>query len=106
MLSTVFAVACLCWLAGTVRCQLRDPAPYCEDTNNISVSPEILKDHRVTFHLFAPKASEVVLMGSPGILEVIKQPMPLQKNDGGAGASRLGRWSPDSTPMDTQSTGG
>ena len=91
MRSTVFAGVCWCLLAGAVRCQLRTPAAYYEDTNNIPASPEILKDHRVTFRLFAPKASEVVLMGSPGILEVIKQPMPLQKDDRGSGASQLGR---------------
>ena len=54
----------------------RAPSPYYEDTNNIPVSPEVHPDRRVTFRLFAPKASEVVLMGSPGILEVIKTPRP------------------------------
>ena len=64
-------------------CQ-RGPAPYYEDTNNVPVSPEVHADRTVTFRLFAPKASEVVLMGSPGILEVIKKPMPLQKDDEGS----------------------
>jgi hypothetical protein len=63
----------------------RGPAPYYEDTNNIPVSPEVHSDRRVTFRLFAPKANEVMLMGSPGILEVIKKPMPLQKNEKGGG---------------------
>ena len=61
----------------------RGPAPYYEDTNNIPVSPEVHADRTVTFRLFAPKASEVVLMGSPGILEAIKKPTPLQKDDNG-----------------------
>jgi len=52
----------------------RPPAPYYEDTNNIPVSPEVHPDRTVTFRLFAPKASEVVLMGSPGILEVLRSP--------------------------------
>jgi enterochelin esterase family protein len=90
MRSTVFAVVCGCLLAGAVWCQLRAPAAYYEDTNNIPASPEILKDHRVTFRLFAPRASEVVLMGSPGILEVIKQPMPLQKDDTGVWSLTIG----------------
>jgi hypothetical protein len=90
MRCTVFAVVCGCWLAVTVWCQLRTPAAYYEDTNNIPASPEILKDHRVTFRLFAPKASEVVLIGSPGILEVIKQPMPLQKDDRGVWSLTIG----------------
>ncbi|MES1257178.1 MAG: alpha/beta hydrolase-fold protein [Acidobacteriota bacterium] len=61
----------------------RGPGPSYEDTNNIPVSPEVNSDHTVTFRLFAPKASEVLLMGSPGILEVIKKPAPLQKDDKG-----------------------
>ena len=57
----------------------RGPAPYYEDTNKIPVSPEIHGNKTVTFRLFAPKASEVVLMGSPGILEFTKKPVPLAK---------------------------
>ena len=68
----LFAAAFCCITAGTVYCQ-RGPAPYYEDTNNVPVSPEVHADRSVTFRLFAPKASEVVLMGSPGILEVIKK---------------------------------
>ena len=59
------------------------PAPAYENTANVPVSPEIHGDRKVTFRLFAPKASEVVLMGSPGILEVIKDPTPLKKDDKG-----------------------
>ncbi len=94
MRSTIFALVCGCFLAGAVWCQLRAPAAYYEDTNNIPTSPEILTDHRVTFRLFAPKASEVVLMGSPGILEVIKQPMPLQKDDKGVWTLTIGPLEP------------
>jgi hypothetical protein len=67
----------LFWLAASAFCQ-RAPSPYYEDTNNIPVSPDVHPDRTVTFRLFAPKASEVVLMGSPGILEAIKEPKPLQ----------------------------
>jgi hypothetical protein len=78
----LFAAALSSIAVGAIFGQ-RGPAQYYEDTNNIPVSPEVHADRRVTFRLFAPKASEVVLMGSPGILEVIKKPMPLQKDENG-----------------------
>jgi len=86
--------AVLCSIAaGTVYCQ-RGPAPYYEDTNNVPVSPEVHADRSVTFRLFAPKASEVVLMGSPGILEAIKKPMPLQRDDKGVWSLTVGPLAP------------
>ena len=85
----LFAAALCCITAGTVYGQ-RGPAPYYEDTNNVPVSPEVHADRTVTFRLFAPKASEVVLMGSPGILEVIKKPMPLQRDDKGVWSLTVG----------------
>ena len=78
-----------CVTAGAVFGQ-RGPAAYYEDTNNIPVSPEVHANRSVTFRLFAPKASEVVLMGSPGILEVIKKPMPLQKDEKGVWSLNVG----------------
>ena len=89
----LFAAALCCITAGTVFCQ-RGPAPFYEDTNNIPVSPEIHGDRTVTFRFFAPKASEVLLMGSPGILEVIRKPMPLQKDDKGVWSLTIGPLSP------------
>lgn len=68
-------------LTITAPCLAQRPStPYYEDTNNIPVSPEIHPGRTMTFRLFAPKASEVILMGSPGILEVIKKPVPLKEN--------------------------
>ena len=74
----------------------RGPTPYYEDTNNVPVSPEVHADRTVTFRLFAPKASEVLLMGSPGILEVIKKADAASEGregglepDGGPAASGL-----------------
>src|ERR1051325_5274660 len=78
---TLFATI-FCFTAAFGFCQ-RGPTPYYEDTNNIPKSPEVQADRKVTFRLFAPKASDVMLMGSPGILEVIKKPMPLQKDEKG-----------------------
>ena len=89
----LFAAALCSITAGTVYCQ-RGPAPYYEDTNNVPVSPEVHADRTVTFRLFAPKASEVVLMGSPGILEVIKKPMPLQRDDKGVWSLTVGPLAP------------
>jgi enterochelin esterase family protein len=68
----------------------RGGSPYYEDTNNVPASPEIHADRTVTFRLFAPKASEVVLMGSPGILEFIKEPKPLQKDSKGVWSLTIG----------------
>ena len=82
------AVLC-CIAAGTISAQ-RGPAPYYEDTNNIPVSPEVHSDRTVTFRLFAPKASEVILMGSPGILEFTKKPLPLEKDDKGVWSLTIG----------------
>jgi enterochelin esterase family protein len=70
------------------------PAAYYEDTKNIPVSPEIHADRRVTFRLFAPKASEVILMGSPGILEVIQKPLPLVKDGEGVWSLTVGPLAP------------
>jgi enterochelin esterase-like enzyme len=83
--TAVFAVC----LAVPAFCQ-RGPGPFYEDTNNVPVSPELHSDHTVTFRLFAPKASEVLLMGSPGILEAIKKPAPLQKDDKGVWSVTVG----------------
>jgi enterochelin esterase family protein len=74
---------------GVVFAQ-RPPAPAYEDTNNIPISPEIHSDRSVTFRLFAPKATEVLLMGSPGILEFIKKPLPLKRDDKGVWSLTVG----------------
>lgn len=84
-------------LAAALACVTADvvfgqpaPAAYYEDTNNIPVSPEIHPDRTVTFRLFAPKANDVMLMGSPGILEVIKKPLPLKRDDKGVWSLTVG----------------
>src|SRR5450759_3626741 len=106
-LGTCIATVGALWIAaGSGLCQpsqpapLRAPAPYYEDTNNIPVSPEVHPDHTVTFRLFAPKASEVVLMGSPGILEAIKEPKPLQKDDTGVWSVTVGPLAPTQSTAD------
>ncbi len=86
-------------VAGIGYCQPPAGAPrpraaYYEDANNIPVSPEVRPDRTVVFRLFAPKASEVVLMGSPGILEAIGEPKPLQKDDKGVWSLTVGPLAP------------
>jgi hypothetical protein len=83
------AAALCCLASGAALCQ-RGPTPFYEDTNNVPVSPEVHSDRTVTFRLFAPKANEVLLMGSPGILEVIKTPAPLQKDSKGVWSVTVG----------------
>jgi enterochelin esterase-like enzyme len=86
---TLIVLLSALWLVAPAFCQRRASAYY-EDTNNIPVSPEVHPDRSVTFRLFAPKAAEVILMGSPGILEVIKQPKPLKKDDNGVWSLTVG----------------
>src|SRR6185436_10303192 len=88
MRTSIAGLSLLCF-AAPAFCQ-RGPTPYYEDTNNVPVSPEVHPDKTVTFRLFAPRASEVVLMGSPGILEVIKEPKPLKKGDKGVWSLTIG----------------
>ena len=76
----------------TVPCLAQ--SAYYENTNNVPVSPEIHPDHSVTFRFFAPKANDVLLMGSPGILEAIKEPKPLQKDDKGVWSITVGPLAP------------
>ncbi len=72
----------------------RTPPPYYEDTNNVPVSPELHGDRTVTFRLYAPKANDVLLMGSPGILEAIGKPMPLVRGDQGVWSLTVGPLAP------------
>ncbi len=72
----------------------RTPAAFYEDLKNVPVSPEVQADRKVTFRLFAPKASEVLLMGSPGILEVLKKPMPLVRDASGLWSLTVGPLAP------------
>ena len=102
MRNSIALFGLLCIVAPAF-CQ-RAAAPYYEDTDKIPASPEVHPDRSVTFRLFAPKASEVVLMGSPGILEVIKEPKPLQKDDKGLWSLTVGPLPPVSTLTDTRLT--
>src|ERR1035441_105768 len=100
-LGTCIATLGTLWIeAGFGLCQSPQPAPrraptaYYEDTNNIPVSPEVHPNHTVTFRLFAPKAREGVLMGSPGVLGAIREPGPLQEDAKGVWSVTVGPLAP------------
>jgi enterochelin esterase-like enzyme len=84
------SAAALFFLTASAVFSQRGPTPSYEDTNNVPVSPEVHPDRTVTFRLFAPKANDVLLMGSPGILEVIKTPTPLKRDDKGIWSLTVG----------------
>ncbi len=88
MRSAIAAIVVLGLTAGAALCQ--QATPYYQDPRNLPYSPEVHPDRSVTFRLFAPKASEVVLMGSPGILEILKDPRPLQKDEKGVWSLTVG----------------
>lgn len=90
MMRVLIATCSLICLAIPAWSQRGPAGPAYEDTRNVPVSPEVHPDKSVTFRLFAPKASEVLLMGSPGILEVIKTPKPLQKDAQGVWSLTVG----------------
>jgi enterochelin esterase family protein len=62
----------------------REPTP-----NDTLVSPEILSDHRLTFHLYAPKASEVTVGGDFG------PSAKLTKDEKGVWSVTVGPLTPD-----------
>jgi len=53
-------------------------------------SPEVLPDHRVTFRLKAPKATEVRITG-----DFLKSPEALTKDEAGVWSITLGPLKPD-----------
>jgi enterochelin esterase-like enzyme len=64
----------------------REPTP-----NDTLVSPETLPDHRVTFRIYAPKASEVTLRGD----WMEKGPVKLEKDEKGIWSTTVGPLVPD-----------
>jgi enterochelin esterase-like enzyme len=60
-----------------------------ENQGNLPVSPEVHPDRSVTFRLFAPKASEVLLVGGP-MIAVMGGPKPLVKDERGLWSVTVG----------------
>jgi enterochelin esterase-like enzyme len=65
----------------------REPTP-----NDTLVSPEVLTDHRVTFRIYAPKASEITLRGD---WMDAPEPLRLTKDDKGVWSATTGPLVPD-----------
>ncbi|MGH9840347.1 MAG: esterase [Blastocatellia bacterium] len=86
-LGTAFVLLAACSVANAQGQPQRQPTP-----NDTLVSPEIHSDHRVTFRIYAPKASGVTLrgdwMGTP-------EPVKLQKDEVGVWAVTVGPLTPD-----------
>jgi enterochelin esterase family protein len=64
----------------------REPTP-----NSTLVSPEVQSDHRVTFRVYAPKASEVTVGGDWATSGAVK----LEKDDKGVWSATVGPLTPD-----------
>ena len=64
----------------------REPTP-----NDTLVSPEVVSDHRVTFRIYAPKASEVTVGGD----WAASGPVKLEKDDKGVWSATVGPLVPD-----------
>src|SRR5262249_21815287 len=64
----------------------RQPTP-----NDTLVSPEIAADHKVTFRVYAPKASEVTVGGD----WATSGPVKLEKDDKGVWSAPVGPLTPD-----------
>ena len=62
LVATVF-LWCLTWTAAMAQAPERAPSGPMRERGPGIVSPEVLPDHRVTFRIQAPKASEVTLRG-------------------------------------------
>ena len=83
----------LLWIAlclpqpGHAQAPRREPTP-----NDTLISPEVQADRRVTFRLYAPKASEVSLRGD--WMET-PEPVKLIKDDKGVWAATVGPLMPD-----------
>ena len=86
-IAVMLLLAPAAFIASFAQQPQRQPTP-----NDTLVSPEVLSDNRVTFRIYAPKASEVTLRGdwmeTPG-------PVKLEKNEQGVWAVTAGPLVPD-----------
>lgn len=80
----LFAAFLFTGLHATAQQPQRKPTP-----NDTLVSPEVQADHKVTFRIYAPKASEVTVGGDFGT------PAKLTKDDNGVWSATVGPLTPD-----------
>src|SRR6516225_6287095 len=85
----VFGLLVFCLAASLASAQppQRKPTP-----NDTLVSPEISADHKVTFRIYAPKASEVTVRGD---WMTTMEPVKLTKDDQGVWSAAVGPLTPD-----------
>ena len=84
------AFFCFAWAvspASSAQAPRRQPTP-----SEALISPEILSDRKVTFRIYAPKASEVTLRGD--WMETT-EPAKLAKDEQGIWSVTLGPLTPD-----------
>jgi len=91
LVATVF-LWCLTWTAAMAQAPERAPSGPMRERGPGIVSPEVLPDHRVTFRIQAPKASEVTLRGD--WMEGIASEK-LSKDDQGVWSVTVGPLMPD-----------
>ncbi len=86
-IAATFPLALAAFIAAFAQQPQRQPTP-----NDTLVSPELHTDNRVTFRIYAPKASEVMMRGdwmeTPG-------PVKLEKDEKGVWAVTVGPLAPD-----------
>jgi len=86
----------LCFLLASATIAAQGRAPRREPTpNDTLVSPDVQPDHRVTFRIYAPKASEVTLNGD-WMEGSGAGPQRLEKDDKGVWSATVGPLVPDS----------
>lgn len=78
---------CLLALTATAQMQQRQPTP-----NDTLKSPKVLADNRVLLQIYAPKASEVTVVGD---FMTQMKPLALTKNEQGVWAVTIGPLKPD-----------
>jgi enterochelin esterase family protein len=82
----LFLLACTGSPRAVAQAPRREPTP-----NDTLVSPEVLSDRRVTFRVYAPKASEVTVGGD----WAASGPVKLEKDDKGVWSATVGPLVPD-----------
>src|ERR1700730_13080329 len=81
--------ASLFWMVANAQTPRREPTP-----NDTLKSPEILSDNRVTFRIYAPKASEVSISGD-WIAQCRGTGGKMEKDDKGVWSITVGPLVPD-----------
>lgn len=90
--SFVFSL-CLLLLTAAPTASAQGQPPRTPTPNDTLVSPDVLSDRRVTFRIYAPKATEVTLRGD---WMDTPEPVKLAKDEKGVWSATIGPLAPDS----------